>query len=463
MNFKKLILFALLLGLLIPVKAQSTIPRFKKGDRVVFVGNSITHGGHYHSFIWLYYMTHFPNERITIFNGGIGGDSSWDIRKRLEKDVFSKNPTYITLTFGMNDVGYYNFYKKNAEELAQQQIQKSYKNFLAIEKRLKEAPNDTKVLIGGSPYDETSKIKKELFPKKNEALLKVNKFLQVAAKKNGWGFVDFCHPMMAINLREQKKDSLFTLEGTDRIHPDNDGHMVMAYLFLKAQGLSGEKVADISINVSDNKVEISDNCSISKLKTSKSKVEFNYLANSLPYPIDTIPRGWGNTKSQFDGCKLVPFIKEFDQEPLQVKNLNSGSYEFKMDDQPIGKFSAEDLQRGINLATLTNTPEYKQATQIMLLNEERLEIERRFRDYAWMEFSFFQDKGLLFADNQVALDTLRANMIKNIFVKGNFDVYSKAQYPEIRKVWQEEMNLIINTIYKINKPVVHHIQLVKIK
>ena len=32
---------------------------------MVFVGNSITHGGHYHSFIWLYYMTRFPDKPIT--------------------------------------------------------------------------------------------------------------------------------------------------------------------------------------------------------------------------------------------------------------------------------------------------------------------------------------------------------------------------------------------------------------
>ena len=36
------------------LQAQITIPRFEEGERVVFVGNSITHGGHYHSFIWLY-------------------------------------------------------------------------------------------------------------------------------------------------------------------------------------------------------------------------------------------------------------------------------------------------------------------------------------------------------------------------------------------------------------------------
>ena len=37
---------------------------FQKGDRVVFLGNSITEGGHYHSYIWLYYITHFPELRM---------------------------------------------------------------------------------------------------------------------------------------------------------------------------------------------------------------------------------------------------------------------------------------------------------------------------------------------------------------------------------------------------------------
>lgn len=112
MNFKKLLSVLMILTSVVFVQAQKNIPAFKKGERVVFVGNSITHGGHYHSFIWLYYMTRFPNEPVTIMNAGIGGDSAWDIKKRLEEDIFSKNPTYMTMTFGMNDVGYYDFWKK---------------------------------------------------------------------------------------------------------------------------------------------------------------------------------------------------------------------------------------------------------------------------------------------------------------------------------------------------------------
>ena len=72
------------------LQAQSAIPPFKKGERVVFTGNSITHGGHYHSFIWLYYMTRFPDKPITIMNAGIGGESAWDIKDRLD-DEYSAN------------------------------------------------------------------------------------------------------------------------------------------------------------------------------------------------------------------------------------------------------------------------------------------------------------------------------------------------------------------------------------
>ena len=82
-----------------------TVKPFKEGERAVFLGNSITDGGHYHSYIWLYYMTRFPNKPITIMNAGIGGESAWDIKDRLDYDVFDRKPTYVTLTFGMNDTG----------------------------------------------------------------------------------------------------------------------------------------------------------------------------------------------------------------------------------------------------------------------------------------------------------------------------------------------------------------------
>jgi hypothetical protein len=111
--------------------------------------------------------------------------------------------------------------------------------------------------------------------------------------------------------------------------------------------------------------------------------------------------------------------------------MQGGLYKLLIDGQLIAKVSATDLQKGINLATTTNTPQYQQDLKIMIMNEGQFEIERRFRDYAWIQFSFFQEKGLLFANNLAAMDTIRANFSKNIFLKGNFDTYSKLQFPEI--------------------------------
>ena len=105
--YKKILpLIAAATSLVSPTSAQIIAP-FKAGDRVAFVGNSITDGGHYHSYIWLYYMTRFPNMRITCFNAGIGGDAINNIADRFDDDVLAKKPNVLTLTWGMNDSGYF--------------------------------------------------------------------------------------------------------------------------------------------------------------------------------------------------------------------------------------------------------------------------------------------------------------------------------------------------------------------
>ena len=377
------------------LQAQTTIPRFEEGERVVFVGNSITHGGHYHSFIWLYYMTRFPDKPITIMNAGIGGESAWDMKDRLDYDVFNRKPTYVTLTFGMNDTGYDIYMKDNAKELSEQRIAKSLESYREIEERLLAKNKIKKVLIGGSPYDETSRFNNFILHNKNNAILKIIDAQRISSKKNGWGFVDFNQPMREISRKEQEADSTFTFCRIDRIHPDNDGQMVMAYLFLKAQGLAGDEVSSVSIDAYHSSVITHKNCKISKLKKNGADLTFDYLAYALPYPLDSISRsGWGNKRSQRDAMQLVPFMEEFNQERFQVTNLEKGMYRLTIDNQFVDNLSSEKLANGVNLADYPNTPQYQQAAKIMYLNEERFEVEKRFREYLWTEYSFLKKEGL---------------------------------------------------------------------
>ena len=141
----------------------------------------------------------FPDKPITIMNAGIGGESAWDMKDRLDYDVFNRKPTYVTLTFGMNDTGYDIYMKGDAKELSEQRIAKSLESYREIEERLLAKNKIKKVLIGGSPYDETSRFNNFILHNKNNAILKIIDAQRTSAKKNGWGFVDFNQPMREIS------------------------------------------------------------------------------------------------------------------------------------------------------------------------------------------------------------------------------------------------------------------------
>ena len=84
---------------------------FRLNERVVFIGDSITHAGLYHTYIQTFYATRFPDRNIIIYNLGISGDTAKGGYQRTsgnndylwESDVFSYNPTAAIIMLGMND------------------------------------------------------------------------------------------------------------------------------------------------------------------------------------------------------------------------------------------------------------------------------------------------------------------------------------------------------------------------
>jgi len=455
---KKLILSAMLGALTMSAVQAQEIKPFKDGDRVVFLGNSITDGGHYHSYIWLYYMTRFPNMNIKMFNGGIGGDTAYDMNKRLDNDIFKMDPSVLVVTFGMNDSGYFEYNGDNAKEFGEQKYQESIKNFGNMVDRFKGLPDTRMVMVGTSPYDNDAKIPNDNFKDKNKTIQRIVDYQMATAEKYGWEHIDWNRPMVAINNLGQQTDSSFTLCGTDRIHPDNHGHMVMAYLFLKAQGFAGDKVADMEINGSKGKVVKEDNCKVSNVVKNGRNISFDYLAEALPYPADTIARGWNMSHPQAEAFKIVPFVEEMNQEMLTVTGL-SGDYKLYIDGEEMGTWNGKDLAKGINLAEIEWTPQYQQALAVMHLNERRWDIERQTREYVWCQHGFFQPLGLLNANNRHAVEVMDKNIESNMWMKGRRPVYAAMMHESVRDAIQGEMDLLTNAIYNINKPKVHHFEL----
>lgn len=458
---KTIFVFIAIICLSYSVSAQTVTP-FKEGDRAVFLGNSITDGGHYHSYIWLYYMTRFPDMNLRILNAGIGGDTAYDMNKRLDGDVFSKKPTVLMVTFGMNDSGYLEYNGDNSKEFGEQKYQECYKNYQLMEKRFQGLSGTRIVLMGSSPYDETAQIKDNTSLRgKNATMERIVEFQKESAATNNWEFMDLNEPMTAINQQFQQKDPSFTICGNDRIHPDNDGHMIMAYLFLKAQGLARKEVADIELHATKKEPVKSVNCEITNIRKNGKDLSFDYLSNALPYPLDTVARGWGTKKSQAEALKVIPFMTDMNREMLTVKGLK-GNYQLLIDGQEVGTWSADELAKGINLAAESKTPQYQQALAIMHLNEHRWEIERNFREYAWIQFGFFQQKGLLFANDRKAIEVMDENLSENLWLRVNRNMYEKMIHPEVRQARQQEMDVLISKIYEINKPLKRKVILRKI-
>jgi hypothetical protein len=279
--------------------------------------------------------------------------------------------------------------------------------------------------------------------------------------------------MTEIDLREQKKDSTFTLTGNDRIHPGNSGHFVMAWLFLKAQGLDTLPVADIAIDANRLRVDRAGNCQITNLTrlrpgsggpstAGRIGIRFEYLANSLPFPVDTVPRLWGNPHRQSEAIDVIPFYGAFNRELLRVSGLPAGDYALSMDGQPVARYSAADLGEGINLAKLTNTPEYEQAMAVLQLNEERMGVESKLRQYYWLQYDYLRGINLKFNDGPAAMDSVNEASAKNWAVASKRDNYRAARYPIIRAAWQKEMDLLVNDIYTVNRPGKHVIALTKL-
>jgi lysophospholipase L1-like esterase len=457
---KKSILLSLIfsLGCLNPLSGQQIKP-FQTGDRVTFVGNSITHGGRYHSYIWLYYMTHFPNEPMWMANCGVGGDTSKEIYERLDSDVFAKRPTVLTLTFGMNDSGYFEYNGNSPEKFGDRQVEKARANFVRIVKKLQDHKNVRVIMIGTSPYDQTSKFNKDVYKNKNNYIQKMIAFQDSTSRANKWEFLDFNAPMLKINSEQQAKDSTFTICGNDRIHPDNDGHMVMAYLFLKAQGFVGQKVADVKINARNNKVLKSDNCIISNIEKTKGNLSFNYFAKSLPFPLDTIAHGWMAKRSASLAAKYIPtFMKDIDEENLSVTGLK-GTYRLTIDGVLVDTLSAQKLAAGINLALYRQTPEYQQALTISALNEDRLEIEAKFRDYAWIQYDYFMPLGLLNVNDEHAAQVFRKGVGTNGWVSARKELYDKMIHKDVRDMMVAQMDMLVKKIYEINKPKTRKVKL----
>jgi len=388
--------------LLVLGHGQPTATAFKDGDRVALIGDSITHGGAWHAYLYDYYLTRAPKSRIVFYNCGISGDSAAGALSRFDWDVAPKKPNRATIMLGMNDVGrtYYGVENPGADLLARRTNQ--YLSWRENMAKLTARLVDLKVevtLITPSPYDQTATLKEKNLYGVNDILAICGETAKAMARAQRFGLVDFNGPFTALNLEVQKTNAEATLVGRDRVHPGDLGHFILAYLFLKSQGRTAT-VAAVEIDAKGKKASLQENCTVTDLAFPSGGVSYTYLAASLPFPV---------TGAYASADTLVRWTEDLNRETVKVTGLEDGEYALIMDDAALGTFTAAQLSRGLNLATNLASPAQLQAQAVHKTNWDRGNQERILRGLGQVEMGM-RRAGVEPSDGEAALRYCRSNL-----------------------------------------------------
>ena len=251
------------------VCAQKYVSKiFENGNTICLLGDSITHGGQFHEFLQLYYATRYPNLKLTFINCGIAGDNAEGMIYRLDKDVLIHEPSHVFLMTGMNDVIRTLYFEGKASDeiIEKREIALfEYKKNTDVLAEKFEASEITPIYLTPSIYDQYSKIEKENNLGCNDALIECSDHIKSIAYQYDATVVDLNTPMKNIMERELQNDSLFTIVGKDRVHPETTGHFIMFYEILSTIE-SPSLVAQISIDLHQKPSIQTKNCVVEKFQ-----------------------------------------------------------------------------------------------------------------------------------------------------------------------------------------------------
>jgi lysophospholipase L1-like esterase len=393
-------LLALLPALLAPA-AKADDFYLKNGDRVVFYGDSITEQRLYTTFTEAYVVTRFPKLDVTFVHSGWGGDrvgggGGGPIDKRLKRDVFAYKPTVMTVMLGMNDASYRAFDQKIFDTYA-----RGYDHIVSSVKE--HVPNVRMTLIVPSPFDDVTR-KPNFEGGYNAVLLRYGDFVREEAKKNNLDVADLNTSVVEATKKAFESDPKDAVElNHDRVHPGPGGQLLMASALLKAWKAPA-LVSLVAVNVKGDKADASaDKSKVTEVNFVNKELSWNQLDESLPFPIDF------KDPIVALAVRSSDVVESLDQQTLKVTGLEMGDYELTIDGQHVAKFSSEQLDRGVNLATQV-TPMTKQAASV--LDATRKHNDLHFHRWRDIEVRYENQSPEGVAKTNEGFDLIEATLVK---------------------------------------------------
>lgn len=195
--------------------------------RVLFLGDSITHGGSYVNFIEAYFVTRYPERRIEFINVGLPSETVSglseeghaggkfprpDLHERLARVLPKTKPDLVFACYGMNDGIYL--------PLDPDRFQKFKDGMLWHHQQV--IDSGAKIIhVTPSTFD--GKGKNTFY---NDVLDHYSDWL-LGQRSAGWDVVDLHAAMNHWFAAQREKNPKFSFSG-DGVHPNELGHWIMA-------------------------------------------------------------------------------------------------------------------------------------------------------------------------------------------------------------------------------------------
>jgi len=318
--------------------------QLKPNDRVAICGDSITEQKLYSLLIEDYLLMCKPAPGLHAMQFGWGGETSWGFLARIGSDVLPFSPTVATTCYGMNDAGYSPMTDEKASHYRE--------SMRSIVKEFKKA--GVRFIIVGSPGVVDTDFFRRPFnadPKNtapeaaqmyNQSLLQLRDIAKAVADEQKVGFADVYGTMMSVMPKAKAlygKDYAFA--GRDGVHPGPNGHVAMAYAYLKALGCDGD-IGTITVDLAQHKATSTDGHKVYEIHGSAYQIE----STKYPFCFSGDP---ASPDSTLGIAHLLPFNQELNRLMLVVNN--PGAAKVKITWGQMGKvYTAAELAKGINLA-----------------------------------------------------------------------------------------------------------------
>ncbi|MHC1694813.1 MAG: SGNH/GDSL hydrolase family protein [Eubacteriales bacterium] len=211
---------------------------FKKSDRILFQGDSITDcgrarpiayrnglGGGYPAFVDAFFAQACPELELEVLNVGISGDTTRNLLKRWDEDVLAVKPDYLSIMIGVNDV--WRRFNTDASKNDAVYIDEYIENMTVLLERTKPT---VKNIILVTPFI-VDLNKDDAF---SSAVAPYAAFVREQCEKHGFILVD-----AQSNYDEKMKKGIKGADiSGDRVHPSTLGHIMLTSAWLRACGFN---------------------------------------------------------------------------------------------------------------------------------------------------------------------------------------------------------------------------------